>query len=48
LAQLTREHLIEIEDPVVVTREDDGKVKLHQTPSTPPAPGRPAARCGAH
>jgi uncharacterized membrane protein len=31
LAQLTREHVIEIEDAVVVTRESDGKVKLHQT-----------------
>jgi len=31
LAQLTREHVIEIEDAVVVTRGDDGKVKLHQT-----------------
>ena len=31
LAQLTREHVIEIEDAVVVTRNADGKVKLHQT-----------------
>jgi uncharacterized membrane protein len=31
LAQLTREHVIEIEDAVVVTRDDNGKVKLHQT-----------------
>jgi uncharacterized membrane protein len=31
LAKLTREHVIEIEDAVVVTREADGKVKLHQT-----------------
>jgi uncharacterized membrane protein len=30
LARLTREHVIEIEDAVVVTREADGKVKLHQ------------------
>jgi uncharacterized membrane protein len=30
LIQLTREHVIEIEDAVVVTREADGKVKLHQ------------------
>ena len=30
LAQLTREHVIEIEDAVVVTREPGGKVKLHQ------------------
>jgi uncharacterized membrane protein len=31
LARLTREHVIEIEDAVVVTRESNGKVKLHQT-----------------
>ena len=31
LARLTREHVIEIEDAVVVTREPDGKVKLHQS-----------------
>jgi uncharacterized membrane protein len=31
LARLTREHVIEIEDAVVVTRQPDGKVKLHQT-----------------
>jgi uncharacterized membrane protein len=31
LARLTREHVIEIEDAVVVAREPDGKVKLHQT-----------------
>jgi uncharacterized membrane protein len=30
LARLTREHVIEIEDAVVVTRRPDGKVKLHQ------------------
>ena len=30
LAQLTREHVIEIADAVVVTREPNGKVKLHQ------------------
>ena len=30
LAQQTREHVIEIEDAVVVTREPGGKVKLHQ------------------
>jgi uncharacterized membrane protein len=31
LASLTREHVIEIADAVVVTREPNGKVKLHQT-----------------
>jgi uncharacterized membrane protein len=31
LAQLTREHVIEIEDAVVVARGEDGKVRLHQT-----------------
>ena len=30
LAELQKEYLIEMEDVVVVTREDDGKVKLHQ------------------
>jgi uncharacterized membrane protein len=33
LIQLTREHVIEIEDAVVVTRDGKGKVKLHQTVS---------------
>jgi uncharacterized membrane protein len=31
LAALTREHVIEIADAVVVERREDGKVKLHQT-----------------
>ncbi len=31
LAALTREHVIEIEDAVVVERREDGKIKLHQT-----------------
>jgi uncharacterized membrane protein len=31
LAQLTREHVIELADAVVVTRDQDGKVHLHQT-----------------
>ncbi len=30
LAKLQREYLIEMEDVVVVTRDDDGKVHLHQ------------------
>jgi uncharacterized membrane protein len=30
LARLTREHAIELEDAVVVTRDTNGKVKLHQ------------------
>jgi uncharacterized membrane protein len=30
LARLTREHVIEIDDAVVATREPNGKVKLHQ------------------
>ena len=37
LAQLTREHAIELEDAVVVTREADGKVKLHQAVNLPAA-----------
>jgi uncharacterized membrane protein len=31
LSRLQTEHAIELEDAVVVTREQDGKVKLHQT-----------------
>ena len=31
LALMTREHVIEIADAVVVTRDEKGKVKLHQT-----------------
>lgn len=30
LAELQREYLIQMDDVVVVTREEDGKVKLHQ------------------
>lgn len=30
LAQLTLEHTIELEDAVVVDRDENGKVKLHQ------------------
>src|ERR1700754_2874928 len=31
LAKLTREHVIEIDDAVVVTREANGKMSLHQS-----------------
>ncbi len=31
LAQLQKEHSIDLEDAVIVTRDDDGKVKLHQS-----------------
>jgi uncharacterized membrane protein len=31
LADLVAKHVIELEDAVVVTRDDDGKVHLHQT-----------------
>src|SRR5918992_3992061 len=31
LAQMTREHVIEIADAVVVTRDEKGRIKLHQT-----------------
>lgn len=31
LAKLQKEYLIDMEDVVVVTRNDKGKVKLHQT-----------------
>lgn len=30
LLQLTREHIIELEDAVIVDRDEQGKVKLHQ------------------
>jgi uncharacterized membrane protein len=33
LAQATKEHLLQLEDAVVVVREQDGKVKLHQAVS---------------
>jgi uncharacterized membrane protein len=33
LAEMQKEHLIEMEDMVVVTRNEDGKVKLHQSMS---------------
>ena len=45
-ARLSKEHSIELEDAVIVTRNDDGKVKLHQSRnSLPPVP--PEERCGA-
>ena len=31
LAKLQREYLIDIEDAVVAVKDEDGKVKLHQT-----------------
>jgi uncharacterized membrane protein len=34
LAGMMKEHLIELEDAVVVVRQDDGKVKLNQAVST--------------
>ena len=34
LAGLIREHVIELDDAVVVTRDGDGKVKLHQAVNT--------------
>jgi uncharacterized membrane protein len=34
LRQAQTEHLIELEDAVIVERRDDGKVKLHQSMST--------------
>ena len=46
LRQLMKEQSIELDDMVVVERTSDGKVKLHQSRSTPAA-ARPAARSGA-
>jgi uncharacterized membrane protein len=34
LAEAMKEHLIQLDDAVVVVRDDDGKVKLHQAVST--------------
>jgi uncharacterized membrane protein len=34
LRQAQTEHLIELEDAVIVERREDGKVKLHQSVST--------------
>lgn len=34
LAEATKEHIIELDDAVVVTREGDGKIKLHQAVNT--------------
>jgi uncharacterized membrane protein len=43
LIEATKEHLIEIEDAVVVERQPDGKIKLHQAMS----PGATGAAGGA-
>ena len=43
LAQMSTEHLLGLEDAVVVTRADDGKVKLHQAVK----PGAAGAAGGA-
>jgi len=47
LARLTREHVIEIADAVVATREPNGRVKLHQTvnPTGAGAAGGAARAC---
>jgi uncharacterized membrane protein len=39
LMQLVTEHVIELEDAVVVDRDEDGKVKLHQLHSPAAAGG---------
>lgn len=39
LARMTAEHVIELADAVVVTRDDGGKVKLHQAAGSPVAAG---------
>jgi len=43
LGQLTTEHVIELDDAVVVTRDENGKVKLHQAVR----PGAAGAASGA-
>jgi uncharacterized membrane protein len=35
LAKLQKEYLIEMEDVVVVTKDEEGKVKLHQATDSP-------------
>ncbi|MEV5984016.1 DUF1269 domain-containing protein [Streptomyces sp. NPDC052051] len=35
LFELSREHLVDLEDAVVVERREDGKIKLHQAVSNP-------------
>ena len=34
LVQMTKEHLLQLDDAVVVEHRDDGKIKLHQAVST--------------
>src|ERR671910_651607 len=34
LIQATKEHLVQLQDPVVAVHEPDGKIKLHQATST--------------
>ena len=46
LIQATKEHLVQLDDAVIVEHEPGGKLKLHQAMGTT-APARPAARCGA-
>jgi uncharacterized membrane protein len=36
LVQLTKEHLLQLDDAVVVEHQPDGKIKLHQAVSTKP------------
>jgi len=43
LVEATKEHLVELEDAVVVERREDGKIKLHQATS----PGAAGAAGGA-
>lgn len=45
LAEQVKAHTIELADLVIVTRNQSGKVKLHQAPNTP-GPVRPGAQCG--
>jgi uncharacterized membrane protein len=45
LARLTREHVIEIEDAVVVTREPTARSSSTR-PATRPGPARSAEHCG--
>ena len=45
VVQLQKAHEIDLDDMVVVEREPDGKVKLHQPSAAGGAPS--AGRCGA-
>ena len=46
LLEMTKEKILELDDVVVLTRDADGKVEIHQ-PRPAPVPALPAARSWA-